>query len=118
MSDLKSKIGDPQSLDLEIEALVLYGFAPVNRDGIGNAVERELMRLFSQDGIALPRGEAGDIEQLNGRSIQVARGANEEAIGVQVAQAVYGALRSQSLAPAKITDSSQQPVDSASPKSG
>jgi len=104
-------------VDLQIEALVLHGFAFVNRRSIGEAIERELTRLFSQHGLPSSLFQAGVLEQLDGGSFQVGPGTKEQVIGIQVAQAVYGVVRQQSSAPASLADSLQPHVDSASPKS-
>ena len=81
-----------QAVELRIEELVLHGFAPGDRDLIGGAVERELARLFAERGVppALLRG--GELAGLDGGSFTTAPGAAAEAIGAQVAWAVYGGL--------------------------
>ena len=40
----------PENVELHIEELVLRGFAPGDRYRIGEAVERELAHLFSEQG--------------------------------------------------------------------
>ena len=82
----------PENVELHIEELVLRGFAPGERYRIGEAVERELARLFDEQGAppSPPRGSG--IERLDGGTFEVKPGAGAEAIGVQVAQAIYGGL--------------------------
>jgi len=83
----------PPNIELHIEELMLEGFAPGDRLAIGAALVRELMRLFAekgtppgwQSGAALPRVDAG--------SITLSPEAKPDAIGGQVARAVYGGLK-------------------------
>jgi hypothetical protein len=82
----------PANIELHIEELVLHGFAPGDRYGIGEAVERELQRLFAEQG-ALPRlAQDGEVAHLDGGAFEVARGARAETIGAQIAQTLHGGL--------------------------
>lgn len=85
-------MNSPQSLELHIDELILHGFAPSDRVDIRDAVQRELARLLTEQGV--PRGLAqdGEISSLDGGSFDVAPGSRAESIGAQVAQAVYGGL--------------------------
>jgi hypothetical protein len=87
----------PAKIELEIEELVLYGFRPADRYRIGEFVERELQRLFGEQ-----RGSIRDFEaaHLEGGSFEMAHGSKPEAIGAQIARAVYQACTVQGL-PAK-----------------
>jgi hypothetical protein len=82
----------PCRIDLHIEELVLHGLAPADRYRIGEAAERELGRLFSEQG--LPSSLLGESTQgrLDGGSFEITQDASPDAIGVQVARAVYGVL--------------------------
>lgn len=79
------------NLELHIEELVLHGFAPGDRRRIGDAVERELARLFAAEA---PRAlaQGAEIERLDAGSFRAAQGSTPEAIGAQIAQALYGGL--------------------------
>jgi hypothetical protein len=79
-----------QSLEVHIEELVLYGFAPAERYRIGEAVERELTRLFTEQGAppAIKRG--GEFARLDGGAFEVRPGSNSKTIGAQLANAIYG----------------------------
>lgn len=89
----QSSVFGPQSLEVHIEELVLRGFAPGDRYGIGDAVEIELARLFVEQGVPSSLGRGGEIERLDGGVFEVAQGSRAEAIGAQVAQPIYGGLR-------------------------
>ena len=82
----------PENVELHIEELVLRGFAPGDRHRIGEAVERELARLFDEQGVPTSLPWASDVARLDGGAFEVAHGSKSEAVGVQVAQAIYGGL--------------------------
>jgi hypothetical protein len=82
----------PTNVELHIEELVLHGLAPGDRYRIGEAVERELRRLFAEQGAPASLTQGGEIERMDGGSFGVAEGSRGDAIGAQVAQAVYGGL--------------------------
>ena len=82
----------PASLELHVEELVLHGFAASDRYRIGEAVERELGRLFTERGTPPSLRQGSEIERLDGGAFEVKPGSGAEAIGIQVAQAAYGGL--------------------------
>jgi hypothetical protein len=79
-------------LRLHVEALVLHGFPFANRLAIGQAVERELARLFAVNGVPPSLAKLGDIEYIDGRSFDVKPSCHPRALGAKVASAVYEAL--------------------------
>jgi hypothetical protein len=83
----------PVNLELHIEELVLHGFAPADRYRIGDSMERELARLFAEQGTPPSLRQGSEIERLDGGSFEAKAGSRAEAIGTRVAQAVYGGLR-------------------------
>jgi hypothetical protein len=83
----------PVNLELRIEELVLRAFAPGDRYRIGDALERELARLFAEQGTPPSLAQGSEIERLDGGAFEVKSGSRAEAIGVHAAQAVYGELR-------------------------
>ena len=80
-------------IDLHIEELVLDGFRPSDRHRIGAAVERELARLLTERGLPARAGARGGPAGLDGGSFEAKPGARPEAVGRQVAGAVYGGLK-------------------------
>lgn len=78
------------AINLHIEELVLYGFAPGDRHGIGEAVEQELTRLFASE--LLTRHES--VERVDGGTFRVPSGAKPAAVGAQIAGAIHGGLNS------------------------
>jgi hypothetical protein len=77
---------------LHIEELVLHGFSPYDRYRIAAAVEAGLARLFSERGVPPSLARGGDMARLDGDAFEVAPGSRAEAIGGQVAQALYRGL--------------------------
>ena len=87
-----SAVGSPPSVDLHIHELVLNGFPPAHRYAIGDAVERELTRLFTEQGTPMEIMRDVEIAHLNGGAINVKPGSNAETTGIQLARAIYGGL--------------------------
>jgi hypothetical protein len=79
-------------VELHIEEMVLHGFAPGERYNISDAVERELERLFSEQGAPSQLSMSAEIVDLDGGSFEVAQGSKPEVVGSQVAQALYERL--------------------------
>lgn len=80
----------PENIELHIEELVLRGFAPSDRYRIGDAVAHELARLFAEQGTPPSLAQEREVPRLDGGAFEVKPGFRAEAIGGQVAQAVYG----------------------------
>ncbi|HKC33733.1 MAG TPA: hypothetical protein VKC16_09740, partial [Xanthobacteraceae bacterium] len=82
-------------LDLRIEELVLHGFERVDRHQVASAIERELARLLREPGMhdrlrrrGATEGDAGT-HRLDAGSFIVPHDATADAVGAQVAQAIY-----------------------------
>jgi hypothetical protein len=80
-------------IDLHIEELVLEGFRPTDRHRIGAAVESELARLLAERGLPPGLAQGADLPRLDVGSFTAKPGARPEAMGAQVAGAVYGGLK-------------------------
>jgi hypothetical protein len=79
-------------IEVDIEELVLHGFAPGDRYRIGEAVEQELSRLLADRGVPESLEGGREVASVDGGAIEVATGSKAEAVGVRVAKAVYGGL--------------------------
>ncbi len=77
---------------IEIDELVLEGFAPSEKYRIGDAVQRELRRFFSEHSRArgLISQDAREVVDAGAFSMHSTRG---EVIGAQIAQAVFTSLQ-------------------------
>jgi hypothetical protein len=84
----------PANIELHIEELVLHGFAPGDRHRIGEAVERELQRLFAEQGAPPSLTHGGEIEHLDGGAFEAPHSAGGETIGARIAQNLYGRVTS------------------------
>ena len=82
----------PENVELHIEELVLHGFSPGDRYHVGDAVERELGRLFIEQGVPPSSAQSGEFAYLDGGAFELKSGSGAEEIGVRVARAVYGEL--------------------------
>ncbi len=79
-------------VELHIEQLVLHGFAPHEKGAIAQAVEAELLRLLSQQGLPPTLLGQGALPHLDGGAYQVATGQRPQETGRQIAQAIYRGL--------------------------
>lgn len=81
------------NLDIHIEELVLQGFdgpgQATDRAHIGATVQSELARLFAERGMPPSLNRGGQMLQLDGGTFDLAPGSGAEAIGGQIAQALY-----------------------------
>ncbi len=80
------------NIELHIEKLVLHGFSPSDCHRIGRSVVFELARLFTEQGISHSMSKGGEFTHLDGGTFNIAPSSKAEAIGSQVAQAVYKGL--------------------------
>lgn len=82
----------PQRIEINIEKLVLEGFGHADRHQIGEAVEQELIRLFTEQGIPTGLEKGGNIARLDGGAIEIAPGSKASNIGINISKSVYGGL--------------------------
>jgi hypothetical protein len=82
------------NINLHIDELVLHGFAASERYRIAEALEHELKRLLSDQGIPSALHADQEIAHLHGGTFEVSSNAKAEMIGIQVARAIYGGLGS------------------------
>lgn len=84
----------PSAIELHIDELVLHGFSASDRFVIGDAVQKELLRLFGEHGwAAFPRRQSA-IERLDAGSFKVVPGAQAHTLGTQLAQSLHRRLTS------------------------
>ena|ERR1700694_3336367 len=81
------------NIELHIEELVLHGFSPNDRHAIGEAVQRELTRLFVEQGVDASLSRGFEAERVDGGALNVKQGTRAEGIGRQVGQTVYSSLQ-------------------------
>ena len=77
-------------IEIAIEELVLHGLDPSDRDGIREAIQRELERLFHERGVPGSLAAGGKTVHLEHAAVEVQAGSRADAIGAQVAHSLYG----------------------------
>jgi hypothetical protein len=82
------------NINLHIERLVLDGLPLTRHDGplVQAAVEAELSRLLTAQGLAPSLLNGGAMPAVRGDSIHLASQSSPSQMGTQIAQAVYGGL--------------------------
>jgi hypothetical protein len=83
------------NIEVHIEELVLHGFAPSDRNGIGGGLERKLSRLFVEEGLPPSLDRTQAILSLDSGAFEVAPELGVEVVGVEVAKAVYKGLQNE-----------------------
>lgn len=80
-------------MELCIEALVLHGFRPEDRQRIAAALQQELTRAFVAQGIPSRLLAGGEVAHLDAGSVAVEADATPHTVGTQLARALYRGLR-------------------------
>lgn len=78
-------------IELNISELVFHGFAPAEAYRIKDAMERELNRLFSTQGVSKQFSHNLDLPLLNLGKVQ-SKGLSPESMGAQLANTVFEGL--------------------------
>lgn len=86
----RSSNGLEHSVDLHIEELVLHGFAPGDRYRIGDAIERELTRILTEQRLPPAMTQDAATPHVDGGAVEISARSDAETIGVQLAKAIYG----------------------------
>jgi hypothetical protein len=76
-------------IELHIEKLVLNGFQPRDRYRIGEAVQSELSRLLTEQGIASTFEQSISIDRLKAGNLSISLGMSALNQGNQMARLVY-----------------------------
>jgi len=80
----------PQTVDLHIDELVLDGLDGVDPSHVDFVVQRELVRLLRDRGVPLSWQQGDEsAARLNGGTFTVSSGLPTNALGAQIAQAIY-----------------------------
>ncbi len=79
-------------IEFYIDELVLHGFPHNDRYLISTAIENELVQMLATRGAPSGLTHGGAFSQFNAGQFQMASNARADAIGAQVAQAVYEIL--------------------------
>jgi len=80
------------SLHVHIEELVLHGFAAADRARVAEAVQSELVRLFTEGGVPPALARGGSVDRLDAGSFQADASGRGGVTGARIAQALHGGL--------------------------
>lgn len=83
---------EPAKINLQIDELILHGFPVSDRHLISAAIQQELAKLFAERGVPRSLSQGGTIHQLDGGKFEMPAGTRADAMGAQIAQAIYGGL--------------------------
>ena len=84
------------NVNLHIEELVLHGFPAGERQRIAAAMQQELGRLITEQGLHAGGGTQDlSVERVQGGSLRIVAGQKPHATGVQIARNVFRGLRQQ-----------------------
>jgi hypothetical protein len=81
-----------QLIEIHINELNLHGFSCHDRYSIGSAVENELVRLFSDQGVPATLSKNVNIESMNAGTFKLKAGAKATTVGSNIANSVYKGL--------------------------
>jgi hypothetical protein len=85
-------IQEPQkrvSIEVQIDEIILHGFAQRDRHIIGDAIQSELVRLIAEQGVPSSIQPGREAARLDAGTFALQYGMRPDAIGMQVAQAIY-----------------------------
>jgi hypothetical protein len=96
--DRRAVLSDAPAMNIElhIERLILDSL-PIERSQaphIQAAVESELTRLLTENGLAASLQGGGAVSSVQANAIQLAPGSSPAQMGAQIAQSVYGSIGS------------------------
>lgn len=78
-------------IKIEINQLVLDGFDHADDRGISLAIEQEMLRLITNNGLLQIFDR--QITDVEGSSFKLKEGNSTESLGVQIARQIYGSIR-------------------------
>jgi hypothetical protein len=82
------------NIRINIERLILDGLPITHSQGalVQAAVEAELTRLITENGLAADLQAGGAVPILRANGIQLTSGSNPSQLGTQIARSVYGGI--------------------------
>jgi len=80
------------SVRIHVEEVILHGLARADRHRAALALQAELVRLLSEQGVPEALWESAELPRLAGGSFDLTPGLSPERYGVQAARALYHGL--------------------------
>lgn len=81
-----------QEVEVHIDELVLHGFSPGDGRPIADAIENELTRLISRDGLPASATKAFELAHASWGPLRIMQGDRRESTGAALARAIYQGL--------------------------
>ena len=78
-----------RDIEIHIDELVLHGFSPHDPEGIRNAVEKDLIRLFSGQGLPSLLSLPKKLNRIDAGEFDMPTGVKAGAVGNSIAGSVY-----------------------------
>lgn len=78
-----------QSIEINIDKLILHGFSPADRKKIGEALRSELARLVIEKGMPTGFSTGKNISQIDGGTFKVSKNMHARAVGNHIAKSIY-----------------------------
>ena len=83
------------NIELHIEKLMLHGFSPGDSHRIGEAVERQLTRILTEQGMPTSLSHGGERSHINGGTFNTATNTHAKTIGIKIVQSVYSGFKNE-----------------------
>ena len=84
-----------QNIEINIEELRLHGFSHIDRYRLGQSLQIELTRLFTERDIPTSFSRGNEVAQLDGGTFNITSSSNEKMIGLKVAHLVCDCIHSE-----------------------
>jgi hypothetical protein len=81
-----------KNIEINIEELVLEGFAPFDKFNVANALERELIRLMNVHGIPTSLTKDNTVSLINAGTFRINQTAGSDSLCGQIANSIYAGL--------------------------
>ena len=91
--DFQSSAQPRRAVEVQIEELVLHGFAPGDRRAIAEAVQHELAQLIEAGQLPLTQGNSVALKRIDAGAFQVKADSKPASSGTQIARSVVRGLR-------------------------
>ena len=83
----------PKAINLHINKIVLHGVDQLNRGQLGLALEQELHRLISNQGLHGSLKQSTFVNYVSARPISINSRVHEKQLGRQIASSVYRGMK-------------------------
>lgn len=83
----------PKTINLHIDRIILNGVGQLNRGQLNLAIEKELHRLISIQGLHRSFNQSGSINQITAKPIVLPGQIGEKSLGNKIANSVYGGMK-------------------------